>query len=498
VKFKRTYSLFELVLFGLGSGIGGGVFSLTGVAANYAGNALALSYLFSGLVALLTALVYAELVSRMPYTGSGYVYLYATFGELPAWLVGWNMNLRYGISSGALSRALSAYLMASFAFIGFPLPVWFHDMDVGGKNCSLLSMACVLVCVFVGTRGSKESSIFNQVSTLVKVLVVLFIIGFASALFKAENLQPLAPYGLKGIVEGSTIVFYAYLGFDFLTTITEEAKEPKRDVPRAIVITIVSSILIYIAVAISLSGAGNLIGHDETTIADVFQQNGYPWMVLLIYIAASFGVTAGLFTDIMAQSRLLLAYAKDGLFFSIFATMDPIHNVPVYGSWIVGVLVCLIAFFLNLEQLSKIISCGNLLSYSVVSMSAISLRLRAEGCRWSPADKYIGLFYVSALCLCFSIWQCPHWISISFTAAISISSFGALCFQKQESKDDGFKCPWFPFLPCLAILSTLMLACDYDLTTYTFLGVFEAIGVSFYVFYGRHNSTLQCVYDKRD
>ena len=217
-------------MFGIGNTIGAGIFALTGIAAQYAGPSLFISFLIAGAIAMTTAMMYAELSSRIPINGSAFSYTYVTFGELPAWIVGWNMNLRYGMSASGLARGMSSYFNGILVKFGVNVPQWMLGIDVFGiKNCSIEAVIFLATLNLIYTRGIEESNIFNIVFTVLKLATLVMIIIIAFLKFDASNLSPFVleeEGGFQGTFLSSSIIFYGYLGFDFITTLSSEAKNP--------------------------------------------------------------------------------------------------------------------------------------------------------------------------------------------------------------------------------------------------------------------------------
>ena len=217
-------------MFGIGNTIGAGIFALTGIAAQYAGPSLFISFLIAGAIAMTTAMMYAELSSRIPINGSAFSYTYVTFGELPAWIVGWNMNLRYGMSASGLARGMSSYFNGILVKFGVNVPQWMLGIDVFGiKNCSIEAVIFLATLNLIYTRGIEESNIFNIVFTVLKLATLVMIIIIAFLKFDASNFSPFVleeEGGFQGTFLASSIIFYGYLGFDFITTLSSEAKNP--------------------------------------------------------------------------------------------------------------------------------------------------------------------------------------------------------------------------------------------------------------------------------
>ena len=214
-------------MFGIGNTIGAGIFALTGIAAQYAGPSLFVSFLASGAIAMTTAMMYAELSSRIPINGSAFSYTYVTFGELPAWIVGWNMNLRYGMSASGLARGMASYFNGLLIKIGVGVPAWMVGVDVFGmKNCSIEAVFFLAILNYIYTRGIEESNVFNAVFTVLKLVTLVMIIIIAFFMFGADNFVPFTieeKGGFEGTFLAASIIFYGYLGFDFITTLSPEA-----------------------------------------------------------------------------------------------------------------------------------------------------------------------------------------------------------------------------------------------------------------------------------
>ena len=243
-------------------------------------------------------------------------------------------------------------------------------------------------------KGSESAGSFNNVVVVAKLAILAFIVSVALYFFDIRNFNPIIipEKGVTGVVEATTILFFGYLGFDFITTISEEAINPKRSIPLAINISVLGSMLIYSVVAFSISGMGNLAdvggGDGETALADIFASKGLPYMYVLILLCALIGISAASMTNLMSQSRILYAYAKDGLFFKVFKEIDPKTKVPVKGAWIALIPICLSAFCLNLKQLASLCSLCNLMTYSFIDAGVLALRLKKAPVTNSTGFKF--------------------------------------------------------------------------------------------------------------
>lgn len=291
-------------MFGLGNTIGAGIFALTGIAAQYAGPSLCLSFLASGAIALLTASMYAELSSRIPINGSAFSYVYVTFGELPAFLVGWSMTLRFGVSGSGLARGMASYLTGLLIKFGIPVPQIFLGVTVFGvENCSILAPLFMLILTYIISLGMHESNLFNQVFTWLKLVTLVVIIFIAFMQFDSNNLSPFtleAKGDFVGTLIASSIIFYGYLGFDFITTLSEDAKNPARDIPKAVTGSTILCAFLYFLTALSLAGMAPLQNFNpDTAMADAFESVGLGFTSFVIYFCAFFGITAACFTNLL-------------------------------------------------------------------------------------------------------------------------------------------------------------------------------------------------------
>ena len=283
-----------------------------------------IGFIISGFIAMLTALVFAEFAATIPKSGSAYVYTYATFGELPAWMIGWNQLIRYGGCVAPQARGFAEYLMILFVSSGCPLPNWTNKYELFGIEGSPLAVLFVISMAILNSFGTKFIDLFNKIVTSGKLFILGFLVVYSITLFRGENFDPflIEDKGWEGVIEASTILFFGYLGFDCITTVAEESIDPKKDVPKAIVISTLLSMVIYATVAFSVQGVGKMqnlgSGDGETALAEVFTDRGAAWMSFILFVCALLGVSAVGMTNMMSNSRVCYSYAKDGLFFSVF------------------------------------------------------------------------------------------------------------------------------------------------------------------------------------
>ena len=294
-------------MFGLGNTIGAGIFALTGIAAQYAGPSLCVSFVISGGICMVTAMMYAELSSRIPINGSAFSYTYVTFGELPAWIVGWVLNLRYGCSAIGLARGMASYFNGLLLKFGVNVPSWMIGITVFGiDNCSIIAPLFLVILTLVYTRGLQESNWFNIVFTALKLVTLAMIIIIAFVKFNSDNMTPFVleeEGGWGGTFFAASLIFYGYLGFDFITTLSPEAKRPARSIPSAVKNSTAICIGIYFLTAISLAGMAPLQDlNPDTALADAFAAVDLEFVSFIIYFCAFFGITAACFTNLLVST----------------------------------------------------------------------------------------------------------------------------------------------------------------------------------------------------
>ena len=407
-RLRRALGPVQLTCLGIGCVIGAGIFVVTGQAAHdKAGPAIMLSFVVAGLACVFAALCYAEFAAMVPVAGSAYTYAYATLGELAAWIIGWDLILEYTIASSAVAHGWSQYFQA---FLGTFLPRLPHalsktpfDYDPGLGHLvstgAVLDLPAVLVAVLLTAilvRGIRESARFNAVMVVVKLAVVLFVIAVGAFYVDPANWHPFAPFGFSGLslfgktllgrtgaggeplgmLAGSAIIFFAYIGFDSVSTHAEEAKNPQRDVPIGILVSLAVCTVLYVVVAAVLTG---MVPYNriniEAPVADAFQQKGLPWAHFIISVGAVVGITSVLLVLMLSQPRVMLAMARDGLVpAGVFGSVHPRFRTPWISQMVMGGCVAVFAGFLPLRILAELVNIGTLLAFVVVCTAVLILR----------------------------------------------------------------------------------------------------------------------------
>jgi APA family basic amino acid/polyamine antiporter len=415
-RLHRVLGPIALSSLGIGCIIGAGIFVLVGqVARNTTGPALILSFIIAGTACVFAGLCYAEFASMAPVAGSAYTYAYATMGELLAWIIGWDLVLEYAVSSAAVAHAWSHYFQDFLHVIGekfldnpnLAIPEVFRNAPfdynsqtghffLTGAWFDLPAVVISGLITVILVIGIRESARFNALMVITKVGIVLLVIGLGAFYVNPENWRPFAPYGYSGfsffgktvmgqtgksgeplgMVAGAAIIFFAYIGFDSVSTHAEEAKNPKRDVPIAIISSLLICTILYIGVAGVLTG---MVPYNQLNInapvSDAFGQVGLPWAQMLIAIGAVTGITSVLLVTMLSQPRVLLAMARDGLLpQSFFGAVHPRFATPYKSTILTGFVVASLSSLLPLKVLAELVSIGTLFAFVVVCIAVIIMR----------------------------------------------------------------------------------------------------------------------------
>jgi APA family basic amino acid/polyamine antiporter len=391
---RRALGPLDLVLLGIGAIIGTGIFVLTGVAAvDHAGPGVVASFAVAGVASALAALCYAEFATLMPISGSAYSYAYATLGELVAWIIGWDLILEYAVASSAVAVGWSGYFRVILEALGIPFPaaLAFAPGTAPGAVFNLPAAAILAGVTAILVVGIRESATMNGVIVGIKTFVVLFVIAAGVGYVRVENWQPFAPFGWEGIMAGGAIVFFAYIGFDAVTTAAEEARRPERDMPIGILGSLAICTLLYLAVSAVVTGMSPLSEIDKTApLATAFRRLGLDFAAGLISIGAITGLTSVLIVMLLGQSRIFFAMSRDGLLPPAFSAVHSRYRTPHVSTMVVGAAVMVLAALLPLTWLVELVSIGTLFAFVIVSAGVIALRRTAPElrrpfrCPWVP------------------------------------------------------------------------------------------------------------------
>ena len=413
-QLNRCLNAFDLTLLGIGCIIGTGIFVLTGIAAaNQAGPAVILSFLASGFACAFAALSYAELSSSVGGCGSAYGYSYVAFGEFVAWIVGWILLMEYGMSIAAVANGWSGYFNNALVAMGIGLPEYLTKPPSHGGIINLPASLIILLIMTLLIIGIKESASFNKIMVIVKVSAIFIFIALATFNVNPENWSPFMPYGwfetlpdgkTVGVLAGASIVFFAYVGFDAVSTAAEEAINPQKDLPKGIINSLIFCTIIYIIVAALLTG---VVPYQElnvsSPVAFALSKIGFPWASALV----STGVIAGLATVMLvlyyALTRVIFAMSRDGLLPITLSSINKKTQTPIKTILICGIFISTVAGFTSLGTLAEIVNIGTLSAFVIVCLGVIFLRNKSNQTqdtfrnKWHPVIPILGIISCSLL-----------------------------------------------------------------------------------------------------
>ncbi len=394
---RRALSGTSLVTLGIGAIIGTGIFVLTGtVAANYAGPALVLSFIISALGCVFAGLCYAEFASMIPISGSAYTYSYATLGEFIAWIIGWDLILEYLFASSTVAVGWSGYMVSFLGDYGLNIPAQLCSAPIDyikGEGWiltgSIVNFPAVFIIALMSTLlviGIRESARFNNLIVAVKVIVILLFIGFGLSFIDTSNWKPFIPpnptgefgnFGFTGVLRGAAVIFFAYIGFDAVSTAAQEAKNPQRDMPIGILGSLFVCTILYVLVAGVLTG---IVHYTELNVpaplALAIDKTGDAllWLRPMIKIGAIAGLSSVILVMLMGQPRIFFTMANDGLLPKSFSKVHPRFRTPYVTTIVTGAVACFVAGILPINILSELVSIGTLLAFTIVCISIIVLR----------------------------------------------------------------------------------------------------------------------------
>ncbi|MHA7306113.1 amino acid permease [Arthrobacter sp. TMN-49] len=376
-KLVRSFGVFQLTMISVGATLGTGILVILGDSVPLAGPAVFIAFLIAGIAALLSAVSYAEMAGMVPAAGSSYSYTYVTLGEGMAWICGWCLVLEYAVSVAAVSVGAGQYINESLAAFGWALPDSISQPPGAGGLLNLPAMAIVLLSMVLLIRGAKESAWVNTAIVIVKIAILLFFCAIAFSAFTIGNLSPLMPMGAAGVSAAASRVFFSYIGFDAASTAGEEAKNPQRDLPRAIMLSMVIVTTLYVLVAVAAVGAREWTWFDGTQAALVqilLEVTHQPWIALVFSVGAVLAIASIVLTVLYGQTRILMAMSRDGLVPEIFGRISKKRGTPVAGTLIVGIVVAVTAGLVPLGALADATSIGTLFAFALVNVAVIYLR----------------------------------------------------------------------------------------------------------------------------
>lgn len=430
-ELKRTLTGSQLVMLGIGAVIGAGIFVLTGhAAAAHAGPAIVLSFVFAGVACAFAGLCYAEFAAMLPVSGSAYSYSYATLGEVVAWFIGWNLVLEYLFAASTVAVGWSSYLNSFLATLGVALPASLANAPLNvvdgkltytGGLFNLPAVAIVAAVTALCYVGIRQSAFANSIIVAIKVVVILMFVGFGMQFVNPDNWVPFIPentgpgeYGWSGIARGAAVVFFAYIGFDAVSTAAGEAKNPQRDMPIGILGSLLICTIIYIIVCLVLTGMlpYTQLGTPKPVATALEAYPTLAWLKTAVEIGAIAGLSSVILVMLMAQPRIFYAMAKDGLLPKTFKRVHPKYQTPHIGTLIVGAIACVLAGFLPISFLGDLVSMGTLLAFATVSAGVLVLRYTQPNLtRPFRVPMAIVICPLGVLACLFLFWQPfrEHW-----------------------------------------------------------------------------------------
>ena len=474
-KLKRTLGPWSLTALGVGAVIGSGIFTLTGTAAagltlsfpsvlhapildllmnGYnaasvvgrpgAGPAISLSFILVAFACSFAALCYAELASMIPVSGSAYTYAYATLGEIFAWIIGWDLILEYAVSNMAVAVGFSAYFNDMLdGIFGVHLPKAFSEPAIvnGVWSGSIFNVPALLVLMALSwllVRGVKESAGANNAMVVVKVIAILIFVFGAARAIKPENWHPFMPNGYQGVLTGAAIVFFTYIGFDSVSTAAEECKNPQRDLPIGIIATLIACTILYVSVALVLTGIVNWKTlNNDAPVANALKAIGMDNLRGLVTVGALLGMLSSLLVFQYGQARIWFAMARDKLLPGFFSKVHPVHKTPHVSTWVAGLLVGIPAGIWDIGTFADLSNIGTLFAFILASIGVIVLR------------------------------------------------------RTQPERKRGFRVPWVPLLPGISIFMCLLLMLSLPLETWIRFLVWLAIGLAIYFLFGKQRAAIR-------
>ncbi|WP_051831478.1 amino acid permease [Streptomyces violens] len=461
---KKSLSALDLTVFGVGVIIGTGIFVLTGkIAKETAGPAVALSFIAAGVVCALAALCYAEFASTVPVAGSAYTFSYASLGEFPAWIIGWDLVLELALACAVVSVGWSGYIRSLLDSAGVQLPAGLSGTHEGQFGFDLLACILVLVLTAILVAGMKLSSRVTAVVVGVKVTVVLIVIAVGAFFINGSNYEPFVPesvpseggsgwqaplvqlmfgftpasFGVMGIFAAAAVVFFAFIGFDIVATAAEEARNPQRDVPRGILGSLIICTILYVAVSIVVTGMQKYSRlSTDAPLADAFKDIGHPFWAGLISFGAAVGLTSVSMILLLGQSRVFFAMSRDGLLPRVFSTVHPRFGTPYRSTIALGAVVAVVAGFTSIDVLAELVNIGTLFAFVVVAVGVIILR------------------------------------------------------RTRPDLPRTFRTPLVPLVPILSVMASVWLMINLTAETWLRFAIWMAVGLAFYFVYGRSHSRM--------
>ncbi|KAF1880484.1 hypothetical protein Lal_00011542 [Lupinus albus] len=504
---RKTLRWYDLVGFGIGGMVGAGVFVTTGRASRqYAGPAVVLSYAIAGFCALLSAFCYTEFAVDMPVAGGAFSYLRVTFGEFAAFLTGANLIMEYVMSNAAVARGFTAYFGTVIGVSSTKWRLTVPYLPDGFNQIDIVAVAVVLLVTFVICYSTRESSVLNMILTALHLTFVVFIIviGFTRGSWKnftepsnPESASGFFPYGTSGVFNGAGMVYLSYIGYDAVSTLAEEVKNPVKDIPIGVSGSVIIVTVLYCLMAASMS---KLLPYDmidtEAPFSAAFsgKSEGWGWVSQVIGVGASFGILTSLLVSMLGQARYMCVIGRSNVVPTWFARVHPKTNTPVNASVFLGIFTAALALFTDLDVLLNLVSIGTLFVFYMVANAVIYRRYVAIGTtkQW-PTLSFLCSFSFTSIMFTF-IWKfVPNErIKAGLLSALGMIAIAIVqlfhCMVPQARKPEFWGVPLMPWIPSISIFLNVFLLGSLDGPSYVRFGFFSAVAVLVYVFYSVHAS----------
>ncbi|MGN6704482.1 MAG: amino acid permease [Rhodanobacter sp.] len=439
---RRTLGPWGITALGIGAVIGTGIFVVTGTAAaEHAGPAVLISFIIAAICSGFAALCYAEFATLIPISGSSYSYAYASLGELAAWFIGWNMVAEYGISASAVAASWTGYFTSLLDHMGLHLPkalteaplAFTHgELVVTGHLFNLPAVAIVMALTWLCYIGIRESSGLNALMVLVKVGLIVIVVIAGYRYVNPENWHPFIPepqgdgrYGWSGIMRGAAMVFFAYIGFEATSTAAQECKTPQRDLPFGILVSLVICTVLYLAMAAVLTGLVpyTLLDTAEPVVTAVAAHPELDWLRLIVELGAMIGLSSVILVMIIAQPRIFMIMARDGMLPKVFAKVHPRHRTPHINTLITGSMIALLAAVFPLDLLANLTSMGTLIAFSAVCAGVLILRYTLPDLPRTFRVPWVWFTCLAGVACCFALLFSLDWFNWAILGAWTALGF---------------------------------------------------------------------------
>lgn len=390
LSLERTLGPWGLTALGIGAVIGGGIFVITGVAAaEHAGPAIVLSFIFAAICCTFCALAYAEFAAMVPVSGSAYSYAYATLGELAAWFIGWMLVLEYGVSASAVAVSWTGYFLSFLSHFDIHLPALLTNAPLDsqlkptGAIANIPAAILVLLLTWLCYVGIRKSSGVNMTMVIIKVALIVLVIGAGSLYVDTSNWHPFIPenvapgkYGWDGVLRGASMVFFAYIGFEAVSVAAQESRNPKRDMPIGMLASLAICTVLYIGMALVMTGLTpfNLLGTNEPVVTAVASHPELSWLRWMVEIGAMLGLASVVLVMVYGQPRIFMIMGRDGLLPPVFTKIHPKYRTPYINTVITGIGIATLAAVFPLDILGDLTSMGTLIAFGAVCAGVLILR----------------------------------------------------------------------------------------------------------------------------